>query len=182
MVTSKLPILAPGWGRPVFFLPLALDVGFLVLRRVEHGFCLLRRHSGNRLGSLGLVLARCGRRTRGLRLASATTATALVLPQRQLVIPPRIRISDGDFENLLVAIESAIERSLGGILCAESLDQIVEAEIEPRVMANFQILRIGRVCEWRYRRHERVAKQQPGARIVECNLGLVALASPAGGR
>src|SRR5258706_10930813 len=62
MVTSKLPILAPRWSRHVLLLPLALDVGFLVLRRVEHGFCLLRRHSGNRLGGPGLGLARGGGR------------------------------------------------------------------------------------------------------------------------
>ena len=149
MVIPKLPILAPRRGRDVLLLSFALHVGFLVLRRVEHGFRLLRRHSGNRLWGRRLVLARRGRRTLGLALASApassstsaTAATAFFLPQRQLVVPSGIRVSDGDFENLLVAIERAVEGSVGGILFgATSLYQLVEAEVESRVMANFRIL------------------------------------------
>src|ERR1700680_5026901 len=149
ILTSKLPVLAPWWGRDVLLLLLALHVGFLALRGIEHSFGLLRRHSGNWLWCRSLVLTRRGGWTRSLALAttaasssaaSTSTATALLLPQRQLVIPSRIGIGDCDLEYLLVAIEGAVQGSVGRIfLGATSFDQVVQPEVETRVMANFRI-------------------------------------------
>src|SRR5712671_234307 len=104
MATPKLPILSPRRGRHVLLLPLTLHVGFLVLRGVEHGFRLLRRHSGHRLGRRSLILALRGRRTLRFALTAAasttstaaTSSTALLLSERELVVPPRIRIGDRD--------------------------------------------------------------------------------------
>ena len=149
MVLPKLPILTPRRGRHVLLLSLPLYIDFLVLGRVEHGFRLLRRHSGDRFGGGRLVLT--WRRRWTLRLTFATTAasastttaapSAFLLPQRGLVVPPRIGIGDGNFENLLVPVERAVERNVRGILLgAPSLEQVVEAEVESRVVPDFRIL------------------------------------------
>src|ERR1700730_16678932 len=100
MAIPKLPILTPRRGRHVLFLPFALHVRLLVFRSVEHCLRLLRGHSGHRLGSRSLI--RTLRWRRALRLAltpaasassaPATSSTALLLAERQLVVPSRIRI------------------------------------------------------------------------------------------
>src|SRR5712671_6801721 len=99
MAIPKLPILTPRRGRHVLLLPFALHVGFLVLRGVEHCFRLLRRHAGNRLRGGSLILTLSWRRTLRFALTSATstpssataTSSALLLTERQLVVPSRIR-------------------------------------------------------------------------------------------
>src|SRR5258706_14839304 len=71
---------------------------------------------------------------------AATSSTALLLAERELVVPARIRIGDRDLENLLVAIKCTVERHIRGILRTPALDEIVEPKIEARVMPNFGIL------------------------------------------
>src|SRR3954468_2039020 len=132
MVVPKLPILAPRWSRHVPLLPLSLDVCLLVLRRIEHRLRLLRRHTGDGLGRRRRIRAGRGRRTGRILTAStaaaptpATTtaaAPALLLAKRQLVIPARVGIGDGDFENLLVPEQRAVEPRVGGVLGATPLD------------------------------------------------------------
>src|SRR5437764_2197855 len=141
MAIPKLPILTPWRSRDVLLLPIALHVRLFVLGGIEHGFSLLRRHTRNGLGCGRLVLALSRRWSRRLALsastptAAASTTTApsavfLFLAECQLVIPARVRIRDCHLENLFVAIQRAIERSVGGVLRLETLHQIVEAEIE----------------------------------------------------
>src|SRR2546423_13075816 len=55
-IPSKLPILAARRSRHVFLLVLSLNVGLLILGRVEDGFRLLWRHPGHRLRRGRLVL------------------------------------------------------------------------------------------------------------------------------
>src|SRR2546425_8440125 len=118
MTITKLPVLAPRRGRDVLLLPFALHVGLFVFRGVEHCFRLLRGHPWNRLRGRSLVLTLRWRRSRGVTLSAATTPSAastspssasLFLTQCQLIVPPCIGVGNGNFENLFVAIESAVQ-------------------------------------------------------------------------
>src|SRR2546423_4101329 len=184
MLIRKLPILPFGGSRDVFFLALALYVGLLVLRRIEHSFRLLGRHARYGFGCGRLILTLGRRRIWVLTLATAaaaspataSTATSLSLSERQLVIPSRIRVGHRDLQDLLVPVERAIERGIGGIFFrTQSLHQAIETQIEPRVVTHFCVLRIGSASERWYRRRQRIAHQKSGASIVERNRGLVAL-------
>src|SRR2546423_364537 len=149
-IPPKLPILAARRSRDVFLLMLPLDVGLLVLGGVQNGLRLLWRHSRNRLRCGGLILTLRSGRTRSVALssasssASATTssaaATAFLLAKSQLVVPARVGISDRHLENLLVAVERAVERDVGRVFRAASLDQVIETEVESSVMSNLGIL------------------------------------------
>src|SRR3954471_14715541 len=99
IVLPKLPILTPRRCRDILLLALPLDVGFLILGRVEDCFRLLGRHAGYWLGSLRLIRTLRRRRAWIVALTSATTSSsataapspaALLLAQRKLVIPSRV--------------------------------------------------------------------------------------------
>src|SRR4051812_11145290 len=140
MLVPKLPILAPRRSRHVPLLSLSLNVGLLVLRRIEHRLSLLRRHTGDGLGRRRRIRTGRGRRTGRILTASTaaapapaattTAASALLLAKRQLVIPARVGIGDGDLENLLVPEQRAVEPRVGRVLGAPALDEIVQTQIE----------------------------------------------------
>src|SRR5438552_15291390 len=189
MTITKLPVLAPRRSRHVLLLPFALNVSLSVFRGVEYCFRLLRCHPWDRLRGRSLVLTLRWRRARGVTLSAAsapsttstsTSAASLFLPQRQLIIPPRIGVGDGNLENLFVAIKSAVQRNIRRIFGAPPLDQIVEAKIESRMVTYLPILRIGSASERRDRGRKRIAKKYLRARIVKRDPLLVAFLSAAG--
>src|ERR1700736_6608526 len=147
MLIPKLPILPSRWGGDVLFLPLSLNVRLLVLGGVENRLRLLWRHPGYRLWSGRLISALCRRRARVRALPPAASATAtpatsspaFSLTKSELVVPSCIRIRDHHLEYLLVAKQGAVEWCVGRILCSTTLQEVIEPQIESRVMSDFGV-------------------------------------------
>src|SRR5688572_14247213 len=120
IVLPKLPVLSPWRGGNVSLLTITLDVFLPVFGGVEGRFCLLRRHSRYGSGRGRLIRTLRWRRRRLRVLTTTTTATAasptpaaLFFSEGELVVPARIRVRDRNLEDLLVAVERAIQRCIG---------------------------------------------------------------------
>src|SRR5688572_128427 len=118
ILSPKLPVLSPRRRGNVSLLAISLNVLFAVLGGVEDRFRLLGRHSRHRSRGRSLIRSLSRGRSRLRILAttpaaatSATTATpaALFFSQRQLVVPAGVGVGNRDLEDLLVAVEGAVE-------------------------------------------------------------------------
>src|SRR5688500_10025821 len=157
ILSPKLPVLSPRRRGNVSLLAISLNVLFAVLGGVEDRFRLLWRHSRHRSRGRSLIRSLSRGRSRLCILATtaaattATTATAAALffSQRQLVVPAGVGVGNRDLEDLLVAVEGAVEWCFGRIFRGQTLLQVIEPEVEPRMVAHFFVPRIHRPGKWR---------------------------------